>query len=450
MKKLKFLVLVMVAAGLLTNSLAGVRSSTDSTLNEANVEFKYVFTDGAEAKDVSDDAEDNDGETFTAFDDSDEDTQYLYLGSEDKFNEALFLIEDAMEVDSDEDLDITWEYSTSSEWRTLDLDRDDVDEFDNEGTFKLEFDEPSAWRETEVEDKEAYWIRVKVEGEVEDGVTIDQISGVAYNITVTVTDQNGNYLSDLDEDNFRLYDISDDTIYDWSNNGKGEYTFAVNNENDDNFLFVVDVDNYREYGINVIEFSGEALDYKIQLTLETGCNIPFADLNNHWAQTAVQNLYCRGILEGKSGNYYGVNATVSRVEFLKMAMMNADINTSRYENSSIPFDDVDEDEWYYEYVAAAYKMDVIDSDDEYNPEDEISRVEALTILVRMTGLEGDKTATRFSDVKSSAWYAATVRLATDYGVVEGYPDGTFQPARELSRAEAAVMVDNAYSAWYQN
>ena len=449
MKKLKFLILVTVAAGLLTNSLAGVRSSTDSNLDEANVEFKYVYTEGDEAKDVSDDAEDNDGQTFVAFDEEDEDTQYLYLGSEDTFNEAILLIEEGMEYDEDENLEITWEYSSSNEWRTLELDRDEVDEFDKKGTFKIEFDEPSAWRETEVENKDAYWIRVKVEGEVEQGVTIDQISGVAYNIAVTVTDQNGNFLSDLSEKNFRLYDISDDTIYDWANKGRGEYEFAVNNENDDNFLFVVDVEGYSEYGINVIEFSGEALDYKIQLTLDTGCNAPFVDLDFHWAKTAVEVLYCRGIIEGQNSTRYGVNDTVTRVEFLKMAMMNADINTSRYETVSIPYNDVDEDEWYYEYVAAAYKLDVIDSNNDYDPEENISRVEALTILVRMTGMEGDKTATRFSDVKSSAWYASTVRLATDYDVVIGYPDGTFQPERKLSRSEAAMMIYNAYNAWYR-
>ncbi|QQR54680.1 S-layer homology domain-containing protein [Candidatus Peregrinibacteria bacterium] len=450
MKKLKFLILVTVATSLLANSLTGVRSSTDSNLDEANVEFKYVFTDGDQARNVSDEAEDNDGQTFVAFDDQDEDTQYLYLGSEDPFNEAIFLIEEGIEVDADEDLDITWEYSTSSDWRTLELDRDEVDEFDDDGTFKIEFDPASSWRETEVEDKEAYWIRVKIEGEVDQGVTIDQISGVAYNISVTVTDQNGNFLTDLDEDNFRLYDISDDKIYEWTNNGKGEYEFAVNNENDDSFLFVVDVKDYSEYGINVVEFSGEALAYKIQLTLDTGCNAPFVDLDYHWAQTAVELLYCRGIIEGEGSNLYGVNHSVTRAEFLKMAMMNADINTSRYENVNIPYGDVDEDEWYYEYVAAAYRMDVIDGAHAYFPEGEISRVEALTILVRMTGMEGDKSATRFSDVKASEWYAATVRLATDYEVVEGYPDGTFKPDRKLSRSEAAMMTNNAYNAWYQN
>lgn len=450
MQKLKLFTLAIVGLSLFATTLPGVSSSTTSALSGANVDLEYIYTDdGTTATDVSDEAESNDNDAFEAFDSNDEDTQYLYLGSEDAFEQVIFLVEREVEVDADEDLDITWQYNDGDDWKTLSLDEDEVDTFDDEGTFSINFDAPSAWEQSEYEDEDAYWIRAEMEGTVDNGALIDQISAVIYNLSVTVTDENGNYLSSLDEDSFKLYDINDNTLYGWTSEGKGEYTFAVNTEDDDSFLFVVDVTDYTEYGIQINDLDEEVQSYKIQLTLQTGCSIPFLDLEYHWAQTAVRDLYCRGIVEG-DGTYFEVNDTVTRVEFLKMAMMNGDINTAKYTSFDVPFGDVDEDEWYYEYVAAAYKLDVIDEDDEYYPEGDISRVEALTILVRLAGLEGDETSTRFSDVKASAWYAATVRLATDYDVVQGYLDKTFQPDRKLSRGESAVMIDNAYNAWYQN
>lgn len=450
MKKFKSFILAVVGISLIATTLPGARSSSTSALDGANVDLDYVFIDdGEDATNVSNEAEDNDEEGFEAFDSTEEDTQYLYLGGEAPFEQVAFLIERGLEVDEDENVEVDWEYSDGDDWKNLSLDEDEVDEFEEKGTKMISFNAPSSWDESEVEDKEAYWIRATLDGNVENGVLINQISALAYNLSVTVTDENGNAFVDLEKRNFDIYDTNDDTIYAWSNEGNGEYKFAVNTTDDDSFFISVDVENYMDYAIQIIDLEQELKSYKIQLTLQTGCINSFSDLDNHWAQTAVDVLYCRGIVEGDTKNHYGVNDDVSRVEFLKMAMMNADINTSKYVNRSIPFEDVDEDEWYYEYVAAAYALDAIDEDDQYNPEGDISRVEALTILVRMSGLEGDETATRFTDVKSSAWYAATVRLATDYNVVEGYPDKTFQPSRILSRAEAAVMVTNAYNAWYQ-
>ncbi len=451
MQKFKLFILAVVGTSLIATTLPGASSSTSSTLDNANVAMDYVFTDdGTNSTDVTDEAESNDNDAFEAFSSTDEDTQYLYLGSEEQFEQVFFLVERSIDVSASEDPEITWEYSTNNDWKTLRLNEDLADNFEDEDTYTIRFDAPSAWDDTEYEDENAYWIRGTMNGELEDGALIDQVSVLAFNLNVTVTDENGNALTTLEDDNFNLYETNDTKLYDFNNEGKGEYSFAINSEEDTSFLLVVDVENYMEYGIQINDLDVSGDSYKIQLTPQTGCLAPFTDIDFHWAQTAIKMLYCRGIIEGQDSSRFGVNDTVTRVEFLKMAMMNADVNTSKYEDRNIPFDDVDQDEWYYEYVAAAYALDAIDEDNEYNPEGDISRVEALTILVRMSGLEGDETSTRFTDVKASSWYAATVRLATDYDVVEGYPDKTFQPERKLSRAEAAVMIDNAYSAWYQN
>lgn len=47
----------------------------------------------------------------------------------------------------------------------------------------------------------------------------------------------------------------------------------------------------------------------------------------------------------------------------------------------------------------------------------------------------------FSDVPSDAWYADAVNSLSEKGIVEGYPNGTFGPTKNVNRAELAVMLD---------
>lgn len=48
--------------------------------------------------------------------------------------------------------------------------------------------------------------------------------------------------------------------------------------------------------------------------------------------------------------------------------------------------------------------------------------------------------TKFSDVPSTEWFAANVQWASDIGLVDGYPDGTFQPNKSMTRAEVIKLI----------
>jgi hypothetical protein len=45
----------------------------------------------------------------------------------------------------------------------------------------------------------------------------------------------------------------------------------------------------------------------------------------------------------------------------------------------------------------------------------------------------------FSDVSTSDWFHDDVMNMVDWGVIEGYPDGTFGPANNVNRAELSAM-----------
>ena len=448
MKKFKALFVGLLGLAFLS-ALAPLAGSTSTTevISGASADLDFVYIDGEDTDEVTDEAAKNDDMSFTAFGDEDNDSQYIYMGSKSVFDNVFFNVEASAEYEEEDDADLSWQYNDGDSWKTLDVNDESMENFTRIGTNNVSFDLPSSWEKYEFEGENAYWIRVRADEETTKGVEIQQISARVFNVQITVTTDSGSMLKNLTSSNFSLGQGSDTRIYSFENEGNGVYALALQTEmTDTDYMLAVSLDGYLDQGINVNGVDTDMQSFKVQLTPNGGCNVPFLDIDFHWGQTAIQNLYCRGIIEGEEGSFL-VNHTITRAEFLKMAIMNASIDTSKYDGYSVPFGDVNEDDWFYEYVATAYRLDAIDGDTQYYPNGAISRVEALTLLVRLAGVDTDETATRFSDVSSSDWYASTVRIATDYDVVEGYPDNTFQPERSLSRAEAAVMVNNAYRAW---
>ena len=85
------------------------------------------------------------------------------------------------------------------------------------------------------------------------------------------------------------------------------------------------------------------------------------------------------------------------------------------------------------------------SDTQFAPNGNLTRAEAATILSRLTeGFDENGTypAAPYSDLNTSAWYAKYVNFAASKGIVNGRPDGTFDPDASITRAEFATMIAN--------
>ncbi|WP_342532486.1 S-layer homology domain-containing protein [Lysinibacillus sp. FSL K6-0057] len=54
----------------------------------------------------------------------------------------------------------------------------------------------------------------------------------------------------------------------------------------------------------------------------------------------------------------------------------------------------------------------------------------------------------FKDVKAGAWYEDAVLWAQEKGIVSGYPDGTFKPNSNVTRAELTGVVQNLAEGGY--
>ena len=85
-------------------------------------------------------------------------------------------------------------------------------------------------------------------------------------------------------------------------------------------------------------------------------------------------------------------------------------------------------------------------DGTFRPKQALNRAEAVTLLLRVKGLEDEKPKqnSSFADVPEGAWFAKAVGLAEDNGWLTGKADGLFHPADSLNRAEFAALVHRAF------
>lgn len=93
------------------------------------------------------------------------------------------------------------------------------------------------------------------------------------------------------------------------------------------------------------------------------------------------------------------------------------------------------------------------TDGTVRPTNNISRAEVATIFFRLMQdnyrLAHWASDTTFSDVQANAWYTAAIGTDAKAGLVSGYPDGTFRPDNNITRAEFAVIAAQFLSKDYE-
>jgi len=100
---------------------------------------------------------------------------------------------------------------------------------------------------------------------------------------------------------------------------------------------------------------------------------------------------------------------------------------------------------YEDAVRFIYDLGIVRGypDGSYQPNKTINRAELLKIVeeaVYDNEFESYANTSCFSDVKAGEWYTKYVCFAKDRGIVEGYADGTFQPAKGVNFVEALKIV----------
>jgi uncharacterized protein YjdB len=180
----------------------------------------------------------------------------------------------------------------------------------------------------------------------------------------------------------------------------------------------------------------------------------YDDTGAHWAQTYIEALSAREIVDGVGGNRFAPDHQVTREQFIKMLMESFELLDLQARSA---FSDVGLDQWYAPYIASAEKLKILqgNADGSFGVGEAITRQDMMVMAYRTfravnPAWEAEPISSGFQDYEQVAPYARqAVDALASWGVVQGTPEGAIQPLQNCTRAEAAKIIYEIFRIIYQ-
>jgi len=197
----------------------------------------------------------------------------------------------------------------------------------------------------------------------------------------------------------------------------------------------------------------EPIEEETEETEETE-EVTFTDITEEYkfAEAAIYDLAKRGIIDGMGGGLYAPGNEFTREQFCKIIVVALEYELKEYEGA---FSDIDDDRWSAPYVQAAVDSGLFVGypDGTFLPEKVITRQEMALVAARAAVAKGlveqakvDKFVMEKSDYIDKEdvadWAGNAVAWLEAQDVFAEIAEEKFEPARNVNRAEAALVVFN--------
>lgn len=175
--------------------------------------------------------------------------------------------------------------------------------------------------------------------------------------------------------------------------------------------------------------------------------ITFPDMPSDWSTQALQNAVNNGLLNGIDGKIAaGENLTRAQMA----AIVTRAFGTNGKANIS-SFGDVNAGDWFYDAMASSVLMGAFQGDGvNLNPNANITRQEAFTVLARLFTLSGgdQSVLSSYTDGAQVAdWAKDSMASMVAAGYVKG-SDNMLNPRSSITRAEFAQVMDNLVKTYF--
>ena len=164
-----------------------------------------------------------------------------------------------------------------------------------------------------------------------------------------------------------------------------------------------------------------------------------------WYADAVTYVRDNGLMSGTSDTTFTPGGTMTRGMLVTTLYRMAGSPSLENEDLGYPFADVPGDAWYAGGVCWARLAGVVGgySEDQFGPDDPVTREQIAAILWRYAGSPAAESGTDFADEGSISAYAAqAVDWARANGIVNGVEDNRFLPQSSATRAQVATILRN--------
>lgn len=181
----------------------------------------------------------------------------------------------------------------------------------------------------------------------------------------------------------------------------------------------------------------------LTLISQTSLAAAFSDIsNNNKYATAINYLASQGIINGYPDGSFKPDNNVSRVEFLKILLESSSINSNDTQTQT-GFSDIDENAWYAKYVRKAKQENWVQgyADNTFKPDQNINKVEALKIIAKVQNWQTklSLTSAPFMDTSVSAWYSIYIDYAKSHNFLEE-AGNFFIPDAYFTRAQVSEIL----------
>ena len=181
----------------------------------------------------------------------------------------------------------------------------------------------------------------------------------------------------------------------------------------------------------------------IMLLIPVLVNAAFSDLaSNHWAYNFISDLTSQGVINGYPDGTFIPENTLTKGAFMKLIM------TASLPHLDFAYAPADFNHWASAYVSVAENYGILE-EGEMNPENidlPINRIDVIRILslcdinIRENPQQS-VTDLSFNDISAlSVSEKILLEHAVASNIISGYPDGSFKPNNNLTRAEASKIL----------
>jgi hypothetical protein len=174
--------------------------------------------------------------------------------------------------------------------------------------------------------------------------------------------------------------------------------------------------------------------------------INFTDIDGHWAREIILKLAEMGIVSGYPDGTIRPDASITRAEMAVIVVHAAGLKPA--EKINLKFDDSAQiPEWAAGFIQTAVENNIIVGyeDNTFRAARELSREEMVVLILKAFDIAVEKglEPPAFLDAEDiGSWSIDYIAKSVELSIVKGYPDNTFKPKKDVTRAEAFVVLYN--------
>lgn len=168
----------------------------------------------------------------------------------------------------------------------------------------------------------------------------------------------------------------------------------------------------------------------------------FTIINFNDQQYGEHTAYLKGFPDGE----FKPDEKVTRAQMALMIARNLSYDADK-PASSAPFDDVPVNHYAAHAISFVNELGIMNGypDGSFQADNAITRAEMSTLAANYLKLTiGSNEKLSFSDTEQH-WAQFIIEANVSDGIMKGYPDGTFRPDQNLTRAEAVVVVNQLFN-----